>query len=153
LIINDNQEILELFDELLREEGYEPVLYSHAFSDLDEIEKIKPDLIILDYIFGVERLGWQMLQKLKMRRSTANIPIVVCTAAIQAVREIEGYLEMKGIRVVAKPFDIDDLLRGVRDALQLRSDAAGLREEPPIQPKKLREHLQPPFSPIPSKSP
>jgi DNA-binding response OmpR family regulator len=141
LVINDNQEILELFDELLREEGYEPVLYSHAFSDLEEIEGIKPDLIILDYIFGTEKLGWQMLQKLKMRRSTANIPVVICTAAVQAVREIEGYLEMKGVRVVAKPFDIDDLLRGVRDALHLRGLAASLREEPPPQPKKIREHL------------
>ena len=141
LVINDNQEILELFDEILREEGYEVVLYSHAFSDLEEVEKINPDLIVLDYLFGVERLGWQMLQKLKMRRSTANIPIVICTAAIQAVREIEGYLEMKGIRVVAKPFDIDDLLKGVREALHLPGHAASLREEPPIQPKKIREHL------------
>lgn len=135
LVINDNQEILELFDELLREEGYEPVLYSQAFSDLDEIEKMKPDLIILDYLFGGERMGWQMVQKLKMRRTTANIPIVICTAAVQAVREIEGYLEMKGIRLVAKPFDIDDLLRGVREGLQLRSEAAGLRENPPGEPQ------------------
>jgi DNA-binding response OmpR family regulator len=141
LVINDNQEILELFDELLREEGYEPVLYSHAFSDLEEIEGIKPDLIILDYIFGTEKLGWQMLQKLKMRRSTANIPVVICTAAVQAVREIEGYLEMKGIRVVAKPFDIDDLLKGVHEALQLHGRAAGLYEEPQTLPKKLREQL------------
>jgi DNA-binding response OmpR family regulator len=133
MVINDNQEVLELFDDLLREDGYEPVLYSQAFSDLDEVEKIKPDLIILDYIFGGEKAGWQMLQKLKMRRSTANIPIVVCTAAVQAVREIEGYLEMKGVRLVAKPFDIDDLLTGVREALRLRSDATGLREKPPDQ--------------------
>ena len=133
LVINDNQEILELFDDLLRGEGYEPILYSQAFSDLDEVEKVKPDLIILDYIFGGEKAGWQMLQKLKMRRSTANIPIVVCTAAVQAVREIEGYLEMKGVRLVAKPFDIDDLLIGMREALRLRSDAAGLREKPQDQ--------------------
>ena len=134
LVINDNQEILELFDDLLREEGYEPVLYSEAFSDLDEIEKIKPDLIILDYIFGGERAGWQMLQKLKMRRSTASIPIVICTAAVQAVREIEGFLEMKGITLVAKPFDIEDLLTGVRQSLQLHSDDAGLREKSKDQP-------------------
>lgn len=133
LVINDSQEILELFDDLLRQDGYEPILYSQAFSDLDEVERAKPDLIILDYIFGGEKAGWQMLQKLKMRRSTANIPIVVCTAAVQAVREIEGYLEMKGIRLVAKPFDIDDLLTGVREALRLRSDAASLHAKPQDQ--------------------
>ena len=44
-----------------------------------EIEQLHPDLIILDYIFGTEKTGWQMLQKLKMTRQTATIPIIICT--------------------------------------------------------------------------
>src|SRR5690242_3356417 len=74
LVVNDTQEILELFDDLLTEEGYEVILSSFAIQDLDEIDRIKPHLIILDYIFGTEKQGWQMLQKLKMRRSTNTIP-------------------------------------------------------------------------------
>ncbi|HEY7781578.1 MAG TPA: response regulator [Ktedonobacterales bacterium] len=126
LVVNDTQEILELFREILEEEGFEAVLYSFAINDMREIERIQPDLIILDYVFGGERAGWQMLQKLKMRRTTAMIPIIICTAAIREVREIEGYLQAQGITVVAKPFNLDDLYYAIRVALKAPSHDASL---------------------------
>lgn len=122
LVINDTQEILDLFHELLGEEGYEVIIYSYAPQEIEVIERIAPDLIILDYIFGEEKTGWQTLQKLKMRRSTSTIPVIVCTAAPREVREIEGFLQAKGVTLVPKPFDIDDLLQAVSTALKLRED-------------------------------
>jgi DNA-binding response OmpR family regulator len=92
--------------------------------DMDEIERIQPDAIVLDYIFGGEKTGWQMLQKLKMRRSTATIPVVVCTAATHEVREIEGYLQTQGIALVPKPFDIDTLLDAIKRGLSDTSATA-----------------------------
>jgi DNA-binding response OmpR family regulator len=121
LVINDTQEILELFEEILRDEGYDVILYSYAIQDLNEVERIQPDLIILDYVFGEERTGWQMLQKLKMRRATASIPVIVCTAAVREARESEGFLTAKGVGLVLKPFDIDDLLLTVRKSLDSRT--------------------------------
>ena len=117
MVINDTQEILELFRLILEPEGYEVALYSYAIRDMADVERVKPDLIIVDFFFGVERQGWQMVQKLKMNRRTASIPIIVCTAADQAVRDIEGYLQAKNIALVPKPFDIDDLLLAVKQAL------------------------------------
>ncbi len=131
LVINDTQEILELFHEMLSEEGYDVVLYSQAIQDMSEIERIKPDLIIVDYIMGGEKSGWQMVQKLRMRRATAKIPLIICTAAVREVREIEGFLRMKGIGLVPKPFDIDDLLEAVRTALNTASASAALSDLPP----------------------
>ena len=117
LIINDDQEILTLFDELLSEAGYSTVLYSSAIQDLTEIEAVAPDLIIIDYLIGREEGGWQMLQKIKMRRATANIPIIVCTAATKLLQETSGYLLSKRVFAVPKPFDIDELLDAVVRAL------------------------------------
>lgn len=136
LVINDTQEILELFQDLLgEEEGYDVVLFSYAPREMREIEEVHPDLIILDYIFGTEKSGWQTLQKLKMRRATASIPVIICTAAIREIREIEGYLEAKGVTVVPKPFDIDDLLSAVKKALTTKDSAAGLRKsDKPVAP-------------------
>ncbi len=126
LVINDTQEILEAFRDILEEEGYETLLYSFAVTAIEDIERIAPDLIILDYIFGGERLGWQILQLLKMHRSTAAIPIIVCTAATREVRDITGYLTAHDIQVVPKPFDIDDLLNAVKQALINESRSADL---------------------------
>jgi len=129
MVVNDTQEILDLFNDILTEEGYEAILYSYAIQDLREIEQVKPDLIILDLIFGAERIGWQLLQKLKMRRSTEAIPVIVCTAAVMEVREMEGYLQAKGVGLVPKPFTIDDLLEAIEKALRLRDATTVLRVE------------------------
>src|SRR5215813_1496860 len=114
LVINDTQEILELFTGLLTDEGYEVHTASYGIDELREIERVKPDLLILDYTVGRERNGWQLLQKLKMVRGTAAIPAIICTTAIKLAEEIEGYLYSKNIMVVRKPFDIDDLIAAVK---------------------------------------
>lgn len=126
LVINDTQEILDLFDEILSEEGYEVYLYSYAIRDMVEIERVNPDVIILDLMFGGEATGWQLLQKLRMRRSTASIPIVLCTAATNSVRETEGYLQSQGVCLVLKPFQIDDLLQSVERAITIPEKIAPL---------------------------
>ena len=119
LVVNDTQEILELFRMLLEEEeGYDVVLSGFPIQQVKEIEHIKPDLIILDLVLGDEKTGMQMLQMLKMQRSTATIPVLVCTAALQIVREQEGYLVSQGVHVVYKPFDIDDLLTNIEQLLE-----------------------------------
>ena len=128
LAINDTQEILDLFRILLEGEGYEVVLSGFPFQQVSEIEQINPDLIILDFIFGDQKTGWQMLQLLKMKRSTASIPVVVCTAALNAVREQEGYLVSQGVHVVYKPFDIDHILTTIKLALESRKNIPSQRE-------------------------
>ena len=124
LVVNDTVEFLELFREILEEEGYRVSLYSFAFRDLDEIKLDRPHLIILDFIIGGEDHGWQLLQKLKMDRETASIPVIICTAAVRLVRELEGHLKEKGVGVVLEPFDIDDLLREVNHCWELREEDA-----------------------------
>ncbi|MDQ3411170.1 MAG: response regulator [Chloroflexota bacterium] len=113
LVVNDTQEILDLFREILEDEGYRVSLYTYAFRDLGDILKQKPDLIILDFMIGGEDYGWQLLQKMKMNRETARIPVIVCTAALGLVRQLEGHLKEKSVGIVVKPFDIDDLLREI----------------------------------------
>lgn len=124
LVINDTQEILDLFRDILEEEGYAVTLSSFAFQEVAEVERLAPDVIVLDFLIGGEALGWQMLQKLRMYRPTAHIPIVVCTAAIQLVRELQGHLRAKDVFVVLKPFDIDEMVSVVNLALGTAADPA-----------------------------
>ncbi len=118
LVINDPKEILEMFQLLLEGEGYEVVLSSYPILKASEIEEIRPELIVLDLIFGQEKLGWQMLQMLKMQRPTQTIPVILCIAALQAVREQEGYLIAQGVEIIYKPFDINTFLTLVHNTLQ-----------------------------------
>lgn len=122
LVINDTQELLEMFRLLLEGEGYDVVLSGMPILKVKEVEDIHPDLIILDLIFGDQRTGWQILQMLRMQRSTAHIPVIVCTAALREVQEQEGYLVAHDVRVVYKPFDIDELLGSIQQALKARRE-------------------------------
>jgi CheY-like chemotaxis protein len=52
-----------------------------------------------------------------MYRPTADIPVILCTAAIKMVREQEEIFKQKGIPVVYKPFDVDELLEVVQSSI------------------------------------
>ncbi len=74
--------------------------------------------MILDFLTEDRAKRWQLLQKLKMHRSTASIPLIICTAALNDVREQEDYLRKKGVQVVFKPFEADDLVQTVYQTLR-----------------------------------
>ena len=124
LVVNDTQEILELFDEILSGLGFDVVLMSYAPRELDRVREVKPDLIVLDFLMGDrELLGWQLLQKLKMDRTLDAIPVIVCSAAVKAVEEQQGYLTEQGVIVVLKPFNVDQLEDAVRRATEMPATA------------------------------
>jgi CheY-like chemotaxis protein len=133
LIVNDTQEILDLMRELLEEEGYR-VTSSLALLDIDKIKTIAPDIIVQDLLFeGTQELGWKFLTLLRLDPVLARIPLVLCTAAVRTVTnpEMDEQLDQKGIRVVLKPFTIEDLLttlNEVRTAQSLIDQAADSRE-------------------------
>src|SRR5438874_13393688 len=129
LVVNDTQEILELFRMILEGEGYDAILSGFPIQQISDVEQINPDLIILDFVFGDQKTGWQMLQMLKMQRSTAIIPVIVCTAALNMVREQEGYLVSQGVHLVFKPFDIDHLMANIKHALETHKHLSTLSDE------------------------
>jgi CheY-like chemotaxis protein len=129
LVVNDTQEILELFEEILDGLGYDTVLMSYAPRELERVREVKPDLIVLDFLMGDrELLGWQLLQKLKMDRRTAAIPIVVCTAAVKAAQEQQGYLTEQGVTLVLKPFNVDQLEEAIRASADLAVTARKIQQ-------------------------
>ena len=129
LVVNDTKEILELFRDFLEQElGHQVTMMSFAPDELDRIADEKPDLIIIDFIIGDREMeGWQLLQKLRMYRPTATIPIIACTAAVRQVRDSEAYLLEQGIEVVLKPFGLDQLEGAVLRALSLEGGTASAK--------------------------
>ena len=117
LVINDDDSILELFQLILEAEGYEVDVSLEAIENVKDVERIQPDLVILDLKMGMQEEGWLMMQKLRMYPPTQHIPIILCTAALNEVREQESTLEDKGIPVVYKPFSVDELLKAVHSVL------------------------------------
>ena len=84
MVINDSEEVLALFQDILQnEEGHEVVLCSYRIRDLDEIRAQGPDLLILDQVYGNESAGWKLMQKVRMTRDLAQLPMVFCTTDLR----------------------------------------------------------------------
>jgi CheY-like chemotaxis protein len=119
LVVNDTEEIIELFRDILEGMGHDCVATTFAPEDLAEVKTAQPDLVILDLMMGGEAQGWQLAQKMRMSPDTAKIPIIVCSAAVDHVREQEGWLTSQAIKIVLKPFGVDDLELAITRALKL----------------------------------
>ncbi len=112
-VINDTIAILELFTALLEDEGYRVTTDGFSIEMVELLSRVKadrPDLLVLDFLIQDEGKGWQFLQMLRMDRETRDIPVVVCTAAVKLVEDLQTHLDAMGVGVVLKPFDIDNLL-------------------------------------------
>jgi CheY-like chemotaxis protein len=151
LVVNDTEEILDLFRAILEGLGNRMTAWSFSPDDLAKVTDISPDLVILDLLMGPTELqGWALLQKLRMSPPTEAIPVIVCTAATNWVREQEGWLAANAIKVVLKPFRVNDLERAVAQALQLpdvmassevaRDTGAGPRHPAPQTADERAEH-------------
>lgn len=118
MVINNSDDILALFQKILATDDCEVFPQLFLNSDLREVRRIQPDLIILDYYVGREGVGWEFLQLLRMEDSTAAVPVLICTTAVKLAQEIAGYLATKRVTMLRKPFESRDLVSAVQYALQ-----------------------------------
>jgi CheY-like chemotaxis protein len=119
LVVNDAEEIVELFRDIVEGMGHRFSGTTFAPDDLSEVIKAEPDLVIMDLILNGEKVGWQLVQKMRMSRETQDIPILICTAVTEDVREQEGRLLSQAAHLIAKPFSVDQLELAITKALAL----------------------------------
>ena len=134
LVINNNQAMIDLICDLLEADGYR-VSHSIETLEMSRLREIAPDLIVQDVVFsGSSEGGWQLLTMARLDPVLARIPMVLCTGAVETVSNpvMAQNLDRLGVRVLIKPFDLEDLLSTVREVLtgqQLINHARGFGED------------------------
>ncbi|RZK57289.1 MAG: response regulator transcription factor [Pedobacter sp.] len=112
LVIDDDEDILNIMDIILGEEGYEAIL-SPTGPSTEEIKLIHPDLILLDVrIVGFEKTGTQICADIKSQLELSKIPILLFSAEAD-VPKLANKSGANGY--VIKPFDINKLLATVKE--------------------------------------
>src|SRR5918992_695029 len=86
VVINDSPELLELAELLLRDEEFDVKVALMGTGALELIRVTMPDLVILDVRLP-DVSGWDILQALKLDPKTSAIPVLVCSAAVQELRD------------------------------------------------------------------
>ena len=117
LVIDDDDAVLQVYREVLEDEGYRLSLRVRPPLGTAEVRQLQPDLILLDLIFGFADTGWHFLRLLKEDATTAGIPVIVATADHRLAAEQRSQLDAWDCRLILKPFDIDEFSTAIRDAL------------------------------------
>ncbi len=115
LIIDDEPQILMVSATRLKANGY---AVSTAFSGeqgLDKARKEIPDLVLLDHVMP-EMDGAEVLECLKNDPITKHIPVIIFTADVHKVKEVE--FQARGAAgCFYKPFFSEELLARVKEIL------------------------------------
>jgi CheY-like chemotaxis protein len=113
LVVDDDDHIRALVCDALDLEGYEARPARDGRAALDLLDHWQPDLIMLDLNMPVMD-GWTFCARQQERPDLADIPVALMSAT-HNLRQRP--LPCVPVAIIEKPFDLDDLLRNVADAL------------------------------------
>jgi len=117
-VVEDDYDISHLIKEVLGEDGHEIVSYFQPSADtIQHIKQFQPDLVMIDLRLNASVTGWDIVVALEDGAAGRRIPVIVCSAALQQMRDQRAWLEEHGVAVLPKPFDLDDLRHLVEQML------------------------------------
>ena len=156
LIIDDNVSLTILLAKTLARFGHEPYIENNSVLAFGTIQKLMPDIILLDVMMP-EKDGGKVLSEIKSDMSTNNIPVILLTGL---AREAQGLANMFALdrKVIAKPVELQVLLGEIEKQLakgrsfneQRSHNSDQLQEEQLMQQV---EHLAAPAPPAPPAPP
>lgn len=112
LIVDSSPEYLDFMSMLLTGEGYEVTYATTMEATAARLAAAVPDLVICDLLLpGAPPLA--VLDMLHAGEKTRDVPVLVCTGALDQMPHEAARLRCPGREVLSKPFDIDDLLAAV----------------------------------------
>jgi CheY-like chemotaxis protein len=113
LVVDDDAPILLLMRNLLREFGFEPVAAGSGAQALDEVQRRKPDLILLDRNMpGMS--GDEVLAAMRGQDALSSVPVLMLTGEPMEPDEIR---RVGANAAVLKPFDVPALVQMIRSHL------------------------------------
>ena len=114
LVVDDDEHIRQIVRLCLSDEGYSVTEAANGEAALAAVERTRPGLILLDLRMPVMD-GWEFARRYRLTPEP-HAPIVAFVAALNATQDCVG---LEPATILAKPFDLDDLLAAVRSQLPL----------------------------------
>ena len=120
LIVDDQLTTVDLLRKRLESQGYRISLAQSGERGLELVNRIEPDLILLDIRMpGIT--GLETCRRLKGDESTQAIPVVFLTAHNEPEHVIAGF-QAGGVDYICKPFEPEEALIRVKTHLSSQTE-------------------------------
>lgn len=125
LIVDDEPDNLRILSSLLREE-HQVIIAKSGAQALTLAEEKQPDLILLDVVMP-NMTGFEVIEVLKSKPSTSDIPVIFITGLHSSKDETTGF-ELGAVDYIHKPFNPAVVKSRVASQLQIIQQRRELKE-------------------------
>ena len=106
---------------VLEDEEYQVSLLQEGKDAFERVKTTLPDLLILDLKLG-ETAGHDILKQIRGDAITADVPVIIYTAAVLEVEELARSMQARpqyyhSVYLIKKPFELENLLATVERLL------------------------------------
>lgn len=122
LVVEDESAIAELISINLRHAGFEVTLAGSATQAQYEVDRVLPDLVVLDWMLPGQS-GVALARQWRGTARTKELPIIMLTARAEEGDKIAG-LDAGADDYVTKPFSTNELLARIRAVLRRKAPEA-----------------------------
>lgn len=119
-IVEDDESIREIEEFALRNAGHKVVGFEKAKDFYRQLEKVIPDLLLLDIMLPDEN-GNEIMRKLRRETNTRKLPVIMVTAKTTELDLVKG-LEDGADDYIRKPFSVMELISRVKALLRRAED-------------------------------
>lgn len=116
LIVDDVMDNLALLHDALSERGYKVLVANDGKSCLNIVNKMPPDLILLDAIMP-EMDGFETCERIKANLHTNQIPIIFMTGLTESEHVVKAF-KAGGTDYITKPLRISEALARIESHIQ-----------------------------------
>jgi len=138
LMADDEIDVLQVMAKKVREAGYEVATARDGVEAWDKIQSENPDVIVLDLMMP-QRDGYEILKELRENPPTTKWQPVIIVSAKNELEDMEKTFSMEADHYITKPCGVDDILKAIRQMVQLLPQHKTLTE---LQAQRLREKSQ-----------
>jgi len=115
LVVDDEIHIVHVVAIKLRNNGYEVISADNGAEAFELACEEKPDIIVTDFQMPVMS-GLELVEKLRQRDETKDIPVIMLTARTFAISK-EQQEDLRISSCLSKPFSPKELLGNIEDVL------------------------------------
>jgi two-component system phosphate regulon response regulator PhoB len=122
LVVEDESAIAELISINLRHAGYEVTIAGSADQAQYEVDRVLPDLVVLDWMLPGQS-GLALARQWRGQPRTKDLPIIMLTARAEESDKVSG-LDSGADDYLTKPFSTSELLARIRAVLRRKAPEA-----------------------------